>query len=351
MIRRDRCLLCGLELEPLARGQVQRHPDVDYCLVRYTDAWGVSLTDDQAAAVDALCDEAEAEAEGPQVGVFDLHPPVEYVLTDLFAAHGLPRLGGASSGKGWTSYAIAQRCFYLFRRRYVDQDQAPPLAENSYQAIGSVLHVLLALYYANMTGAYVAITPEVCYRHLLAHANPAYVNEGRRIFDAYRLYYAHDDLVPLAVEYDLRDPRTGSSTRYDLIAHRPKPKPGYRAGTYIVEHKSSARFDFDTLDSWANDGEVIGEAAHWRRLGLDKRFGPLQGVIVNIVGKQKDPKFHRTTISPDSLLIDSHLNDLRGWDALIGLCRAASFWPRSRANCVNRWGRCERWEECATCGG
>lgn len=349
-VRRNRCLLCGLELEAIPRSGAQRHPKVETCLVTYTDAWGVSLTDEEAAAVEVLIDEPPPPLPEPTIGLFDVHPPVDWVLDRLFEAYNVLRLGGASTGKGWSSYATAQRCLYLWERQYVSRQEPDLGGENDAQAIGSVIHVLLALHYMQMLDGAYPISPEACFEHLIARANPVFVNEGYRVFKAYRLYYAYDDLQPLAVEYDLKDPRTGESTRYDLIAYRPKPKMGYLAGTYIIEHKSSGRFDYNTIEGWGNDGEVIGEAALWRRLGLDKRFGPLRGVIVNLVGKQKDPQFHRTTIAPDTLLIDSHLDDLRRWDALISLCRSAGFWPRSRANCVNRWGRCKWWDHCMTGG-
>lgn len=349
---RDRCLLCGVVLEPGPHPQLQRHPKSDDCNVIYTDSWGVSLTDDQVAAISTLLPDDDGALAQPisEMSLFDVYPPVEAVLEQLFKDFGVPRLGGQSTGKGWSSYATAQRCLYLFNKRYVEKIQPDLVMEGEALAVGTVIHVLLALHYAGMMGqgALGYMTPEVCHRYLLDRANPTFVNEGWRVFQAYKLYYLHDGLEPLAIEYDLKDPRTNQSCRYDLIAFFPKNLPGRPGGTYLIEHKSSGRFDWDTLDGWANDGEVIGEAALWLRLGLDKRFGRLQGVIVNILGKQKEPKFHRTVVSPLSLLVDSHFDDLRRWDGLLSLCRSSGNWPRSRANCINRWGRCDWWDHCTT---
>lgn len=344
---RNRCLLCRIELEAILHHAVQRHPVVDDCCVRFTDAWGVSLTDDEILAFEAVMDEPPPEPE-PEMGMLDVFPPTSFVLDQMFREHALPRLGGASTGKGWSSFALAQRCLYAWGKRYVHKAAPIYIGETSYRAVGTLIHVFLALHYANMMGRYAAITPEYCHGYLLESANPEYVNEGWRVFTAYRRYYTYDDLEPLDVEYDLRDPRTGESCRYDLIAFCPKSKPGRLAGTYLVEHKSAGRFDEDTIDGWANDGEVIGEASLWRALGLDKRFGKLRGVIVNILGKQKEPKFHRTIVAPETILIDSHFDDLRGWDAVIKLCKASGYYPRSRANCIGRFGRCEWFEHCAS---
>lgn len=344
-------MLCGIELEPTAdfgdRCEVQRHPETASCGVTYTDAWGVALTAEELEYLEILRNDGPPEPT-LEIGMFDLYPPVETVLAQLFAEHDLPRLGGPSTGKGWSSFAVAQRCLYLFNKRYVEKARPPLITETDYIAVGTLVHVFLALHYANLMGSHQAITPDVCHDYLRTRANPAFVAEGWRLFAAYRLYYAFDEIQPLGVEYDLQDPRTGESTRYDLIAFFPKSKPGRPGGTYLVEHKTAGRFDFDTLEGWANDGEVIGEAALWARLGLDKRFGPLRGVIINLIGKQKDPKFHRTTVAPQSLLVKAHLDDLRRWDGLLQFCKATRNWPRSRANCINRYGRCDWWEHCVS---
>lgn len=345
-IRRDRCLLCASQLEPLPGQGIQRHPPSASCRVLFTDAYGVCLTDEEAKIAETISDEAPV-AE-PVLGLFDMHPPVEYVLGQMFEAFGEPRLGGASTGKGWSSFAVAQRCLYLWRKRYVERALPPIVVESEALAIGTLVHTFLALYYANRLGQYRKLTPQACRDFALERANPRFVNEAWRVFSAYRLYYTHDILQPLAIEYDLKDPRTGESCRYDLVGFFPKSTPGRLAGTYLFEHKTSGRFDFDTLEGWANDGEVIGEASLWRRLGLDKRFGPLRGVVINILGKQQEPKFHRTTISPDSFLVSSHLDDLRRWDGLLQFCKATDNFPRSRGNCINRYGRCDWWEHCVT---
>lgn len=348
MIGRNQCLLCRRELEATPQRGVQRHPKADDCRVTHTDAFGVTLSDEEIKIFETLTDDQPAEES--LRGMFDLHPPVEFVLGQLFDSHGLPRLGGASTGKGWSSYATAQRCLYLWHKRYIERESPLILGEDQHRAVGGLVHTFLALHYANAMQTYSEITPESCRDYLLERAKPTFVNEGWRLFEAYRLYYKFDEIEPLAVEYDLRDPRSGDSCRYDLIAFLPKAKAGNLPGTYIFEHKSSGRFDYDTLESWANDGEVIGEFALWKHLGLDKRFGPLRGVIVNLIGKQKEPKFHRTIISPSPQLVASHLNDLKRWDALIALCRSTGFKPRSRANCVNRFGRCDWWEDCVSGG-
>lgn len=352
-IRRDTCLLCGIELVPIDQDPHARqlHPEVADCEVTYTDAFGVAI--DEIETIPEKPPESEFLIEGDIV--VRRYPPVEDILQGVFDTNGLPRLGGLSTGRGWSGFSLWQRCSYAWMKRYIEQTkpQTFGFTENEALSIGILVHTFLALYYCGMMteSPYNTLTVEQVYERVREHANPKIVGESWRLFKAYSLYYMHEEITPLAVEYDLRDPRTGESCRYDLVAFHPEDKPGRLAGTYIYEHKTSQRFDDNTLDGWANDGEVIGQVMLWKRLGLDHRFGPLRGVIVNIIGKQLEPKFHRTIVSPSSYQVSQHLDDLRRHEGLIQLARANKSFPRSRANCINRWGKCEWWDHCATITG
>lgn len=347
IIKRDKCLLCGVELEPNAERGIQIHPDVDTCMVRITDEWGIAVDGDTIEALDVGANPLPLdELDGL---LLNRYPTVETVIADLFKEYELPRLGGQSTGRGWSSFALWQRCPYAWKKRHVDSAVPLSFSESEALAVGTLIHLFLALHFASMMDSpYARISSDDAFHFLLDRANPGFVNEGWRVFKAYRLFYEHEEIIPLAVEYDLKDPRTGESCRYDLIAYFPNEIPGRLPGTYYLEHKSTGRFDLDSIEGWANDGEVIGQAMLWKRLGLDHRFGELRGAIVNLLGKQKEPKFHRTLISPSTLLLDTHVDDLKRWEGLIQLARSSGSFPRARANCIGRWGRCDWWEHCAS---
>lgn len=317
---------------------LQAHPDTPDCNVRHTDAWGVAITTQATNGKLALSDQIDITS----------FPFVDEVLAGIFEAVGVPRLGGVSTGRGWSSFSNFQRCPYAWNRRYVQKIRPTFLVESPSLAVGSLIHVFLAVHYIRMIDESYPLTPEDVRDQTRRKANPDFVDNAWRVFSAYRLFYIHEEILPLAVEYDLRDPRSGESCRFDLVAYYKESIAGRSPGTYIIEHKSAARFDNDTLDGWGNDGEVIGQVALWQRLGLDHRFGKLQGVIVNLLGKHKEPQFHRTTVSPESWQVEAHLDDLRRWEGLIQLARSTNSFPRSRAGCISRYGRCDYFDHCFT---
>lgn len=357
MIRIPKCFLCDRALLPIPGLDFQIHLPEPDCEVRYTDAWGVSVPDEAVPSVAPAREPTSFDVDGnprdPDLLV-QRFTPVDTALDRIYATHGLPRLGGQSSGRGWSSVGLFQKCRYAWNRRY---RTAPTVldtflaGENPHLALGSIVHGLLAAYYVGMMPGepYAVVTPAMVIDGLRTHgANPELINEGERLFGNYELFYRGEAIEPLAVEHDLRDPRTGSSTRYDLLAYFPDEAPGRLPGTYIVEHKTASRFDRATLVGWFNDGEILGEVGHYKRLGLEKRFGPLQGVIVNILGKQKDPQLHRTIVAPSLFQLDGHFQDLREFEAEIAMAIATNRFPRSRRSCVDRYGLCEYFDHCQT---
>lgn len=341
------CILCERELEIIPDRGWYLHPEADDCEVKYTDGYGIAIdeTVDEEPAPERNLERTQSPFfEGIDVQIY---PSVDVVLAELFDSVQLTRLGGASTGSGWSNFQLFQRCPHAWWKRYIEQARPLIAVESPAIAIGSLIHTYLALHYLLMIEPDYGLTPEAVYDFALRRANPQFVGEAWRVFMAYTRHYALEEIQPLAIEYNLVDPRTRESCRYDLIAYFPNEAPGRPEGTYIVEHKSTQRFDRQSLEGWANDGEILGQVMLWERLGLKHRFGPLRGVLVNILGKQKVPEFHRTYVAPSTWQIDQHKSDLSHWSALIGLAKATDSFPRARSGCINRFGMCEWWELCA----
>jgi len=334
-VARNTCLLCAVELAPLDDHR-QAHPDTPDCNVRVTDLWGVAIIESKINGI-----------EPPEQIDISTYPYVEDALIEIFGKAGIPRLGGVSTGRGWSSISTYQRCPLAWRYKYVEQRKPWILTESPALAIGTLVHVFLAAYYQQMLDSSYPLSPEHIYDAVRRIANPEFTGEAWRLYSAYRMFYTDDAFHPLAIEHDLKDPRTGDSCRYDLIAFFPESIAGRPAGTYVIEHKTVSAFSADNLEGWVCDGEVIGQIALWKKLGLDLRFGELQGVLVNLLGKQKDPQFHRTYVAPTSWQIQTHLDDLRRWEGLLQLSLATNNFPRARQGCLSRYGRCGFWDLCA----
>ena len=350
------CLLCHRELVASTTPEFFLHDEDEYCLVRVADRFGVSLDDDYEVSGDEIFPKHASEtADDFDDGAIEIQQfhQTESALLQIFTERGIPRLGGISSGSGWSNVSTFQKCPYAWKRRYLDKNEQPinfgivtePLA----LAIGTLTHAYLAIYYQAMIVPGYPLTPEdVNQRVRELGCNPDVFSEAWRLFTGYRLYYQNEAIQPLAVEHDLKDPRTGDSCRYDLIAFIPEERPGMLPGTYIIESKTAGRFSADVLEGWINDGEVLGQVDLWDRLHLDRRFGPLRGVIMNLLGKQKVAEYHRTVVSPSAWQIEQHRSDLLRWRGLIQLSKSTGSFPRARNSCIGRYGRCVHWNTCAT---
>jgi len=274
--------------------------------------------------------------------------PIDDVFARIFESYGMPRLGGAS-GRGWSSYAALQRCMYLYKMRYVVEGRVRGRAPR-YLDMGSTVHTLLALHYLQMMTPG-PLTPDVLREELLAsNVSAQMVMDSWRLYEAYASYYDNDYLTPLAVER-LAEGDEGVTCRYDLLARVEEARPGVVPGVFVCEHKTSSRFDQSTLEGWKNDGEVIGQIMVYQQANLAEIYGPLQGVIVNILGKQKVPQFTRVVVPVQAWQSEAHAHDLRMWRALEQMARVTNAWPRSRAGCVGRYGLCELFDHCAGDGG
>lgn len=278
--------------------------------------------------------------------------PMNEAMERAFEQLEIPRLGGAS-GRGWSSYNVLQQCpqkFYLRYLKKVEQTSRRALE------IGSAFHAFLALYYVNMqlllAGQEEGPHPSDLRDGLLdIGADPTYTAEAWRLFDVYADHYEGigDYLEPIAIEVLASDKETGNTCRYDLIAKvtdAAKDK-GIIPGTYIVEHKTSSRLDQATCESWALDGEIIGQLLLYRRAKLAKRYGKIQGVIVNIVVKTKVVKFHREIVVVPNAQVKQQGRDLEVWAAMERMYRAMGKWPRALSHCYgHKYGPCDYVDIC-----
>lgn len=277
-------------------------------------------------------------------------------LDAVFEQLGLPPSFTGATAAGWSRLSTLQKCPYLFKKTFVDPPkEGHGVVEAHPLRVGSCLHALLALRDDNRIqppgGCDDVVTVDMLYQALLDHPLTPLdaLNEAWRLYNAYDAQYETDYLEPLAVEYP--GDAHGLSCRFDIIAHIQADVLGYPKGTFIIERKSTSKFDLASLEGWRNDGEVLGQMYVYREAGLEERFGPLQGVIIDLIGKQKVPQFRRILLPVQVWQIDAHARDVGKWRALEQLYHASDMWPRSRASCVHRYGLCNLFTHCCNATG
>lgn len=351
------CFLCGVKLDATSVEFIRLHPPSTTCDVVLADPCGLSLDDSYELIAGQIFERVAEQPKDPDVLVaFEQFLPTEQVTAAMFDHFGVPRLGGASGDLGWSSFSTWQHCRYLYKRTYLDHVTKPIELINPLEspepfglAVGGLVHTLLAIhYYRKLDRAY-PVTPEQARDYLEANkVDPDAMTEAWRLFAAHRLFYKHEAIEVLAVEYHVVHPQTRHSARYDLILKVREEYEGHLPGTYYMDHKTALIFDRPTLEGWANDGTVIQQAMIWQQCGLKHRFGELQGAIINLIGKQKVPNLHRTWVIPNQFQIDAHAQDLKIHYAERRLAMATGVFPRSRAGCITRHGMCSQWDHCAT---
>ena len=277
------------------------------------------------------------------------HARIDTITDELFIEAKAPKLGGISGTRGWSSISAFQRCRYMWKLTY-NGGKGRTLggdAEKRGLAVGSLIHTFLAVHYSHQIDATYPLQLQAMREQYYARGcNPEHVTEAWNVVAAYIDNYEYESATfqPLAVEYLLVDPENGQSCRYDLIVRVTEATAFLREGTYLVDHKSSMR---DEGDSWQNDGELIGQIDLWKRMKLDKRFGELRGVSINNLIKTKIPQFKRYVLAPQNWQIKDHRRTLMVFSAEIDHAKATGVFPRSRAACIGRYGKCSYYDHCA----
>lgn len=331
--------------------------------------------------------------------------PLDEAVAIACAKLGLPILGGPS-GSGWSLYSVAQRCPHLFKRSYVDVPTENVTAAHEMRApaaplqIGALYHTLQAFFYACGLGECIEhergliasnLKPKLRGRpkkhtipnnaadlllaelrtmadalvDLEAAANggkvaakkpsAALIYEAERCFDAHTAFYADkEDLEPLAIEWKAENEELRYTCRYDAIFRVGPQHPLVYSGspiqagsTVVYERKTSAYLSEMAKDGWFLDGEILGELLNWKPSGCEKLFGPLAGVVVDIVTKAKTPAFHQVIVPTTLPTVAEHERWIRYTQGEMAMWQASGTYPKRLTQCFDRWGRCGNWHACA----
>lgn len=242
------------------------------------------------------------------------------------------------SPDGWSRWSTFERCPQAYYLRYIKEDR---VAGGLAREIGSGFHAFRAL----ARDPEVRAEPSWLMAQLLErNANPEAVHEAWRLHTAYEGYYGMEQGVEfLAVEYPVGVKGRGTA-RYDGIV-KLSGRPETPDGIYIWEYKTWRALTEDAVDGWDLDGEIVGQYTYWKRYRLDKVFGKLQGLCVDVTVKTKTPQFQRTFVVPRSSLSRVHLQVLNHLRVRESAHRTSRSWPKYMAGCITR-GRCDYYEHC-----
>jgi len=81
------------------------------------------------------------------------------------------------------------------------------------------------------------------------------------------------------------------SSRFDLVVRA-------SAFVWVVEHKTAKYITTDLISHYEMDLQVLGHKWLWEHCVDPQAYGPLGGVLVNIVTKQKEPRCVRVPVNP-----------------------------------------------------
>lgn len=268
---------------------------------------------------------------------------IEQCIREAYESFGVPPLGGASTD-GWSKLADYQRCPYRYWLLH-EQPKTEATWEQNHETpaaleLGALFHSMLAMHYATFM---VRPTPyALAERVAVLGGNTAIVDEAKRLYGAYFNQYGNvvdEEVRPLAVE--LGAGIEGIHTcRYDLLAERKD------AGVWIIEHKTASSETRQVLEGWWLDGEILGEVYAYKLSGLDKIFGPLVGVCVNITFKTKVPKFRRVEVVVTDDLVEAYARDIAWWKGSRSACKTTGVWPRKLQGCISKYDTCTFFDHC-----
>jgi hypothetical protein len=256
---------------------------------------------------------------------------------------------GGPSPWGNSRYAVFEQCPYKywvsFVKRMKPETPAEPLE------VGGLFHEARARYYSTA----LALEPtdisdteldQECLRaaySIIDRAEAVVPNIAavvRRLFSGWIEVFgpgtSEDDrfetiLVEALIETDRGFPY---STRLDRVIMSEK-----FGGPVIMEIKTASRRTQDLLAGYRLDSQFLGQQYCWRYSKYYKKYGPLQGYIVDLAVKGNQMEFIREEVPVNSKAMRDWERQKRLTYEQMVTCEIRNYWPRIRANCI-KYRRC-----------
>jgi hypothetical protein len=191
------------------------------------------------------------------------------------------------------------------------------------------------------------ISREPGYTESSGNAEPTWNVVQRVLVNYFDRYRRQDRWRILMVEETLQwtDPELSYSARLDLVI-----EDASKGEMWIVEHKTTRAITSNMLEGYALDMQVLGQIWLFRQCMLNPAGETLRGVVVNILGKQKQPQFERIP----TIVTDAHLQafeaSIRAWNRVEEVYAALGY-PQAFGACAGAdrgFQRCPYFDLCHT---
>jgi len=118
-------------------------------------------------------------------------------------------------------------------------------------------------------------------------------------------------------------------------------------GPVIMEIKTASRRSKDLLSGYRMDSQFLGQQYCWRYSKFYRKYGPLQGYMVDLAVKTNEMVFVREKVPVDYRAMREWEKQKRWSYSQMVMCEINNYWPKVRANCV-KYGRCPLTDHCAS---
>lgn len=277
-------------------------------------------------------------------------------LSDLIKSAGPSRFG-------WHAVSLGMRCDRLAYYSLVKKLRSKTPSEAL--DFGVLIHACLEQHYK--TGGRDTYKPILEIKDTL----PEMALKAETLIDAYVKRYGREeastwDIRGVEAEHEcfIKAGRLGKllyTCRYDLImalkqpGEPPEPYGPINSGCTIVESKTTSALSRDLIESFGFDPQLLSQNFIWRKGGLDKIYGPLNGFIINIMVKTKIPQFERLEIKLEDRDVDRFegiltANLKRIYSKLKRDSNDENLWPLNLSACRQRFGSCQFIDLCSSHG-
>jgi hypothetical protein len=292
---------------------------------------------------------------------------------DLLAAAGLEdEIGGlGGSIRGWSALSLPARCWRLAYYRLISGLRSKRASDAI--DVGILYHACMATHFA--TGGKDTFKPLLAVQDGI----PEIAKTVRRMIEARMARCGHEDArlwdvraieqevvayvegVPTSGKYAGQKICAPMSSKFDAVIAKREPNGPYApagpvsSGVWIVDWKTTGRLSRDKISGFGMSPQLMLMVANWKLAGLDAVYGPLNGMIIEVITSTKDVAIERLEIVVEDRDAERFKDYITPWALELESMLAADerddveLWPMNFANCLTPY-TCTYFDLCESHG-